>query len=285
MPGSDQARRRSVRRVAVFTFATSLAVFAAPTRARAYHAEQERIVDQTAHTLRARELRIGLLQLEYAPLSRLTLGTDTLPWTAGLVFPVVVPNAHAKIALIRSAPLSVSAQGNVHYAVVDAESGSVRAGAFIVPASLFVSSDVHRRWSVHLESTYTHAWGQGKMAARTLSSTGALLASSLQLGAMLEHRLTAVTALLVRGRIQPWSTPVAVRASGRIDERTRADVSAGIDVMGDEPRWAALGGAAFSWANVNLQLAAGYGTLFLPSVGVPLPYRGVIGDANFFLRF
>ena len=195
-----------------------------------------------------------------------------------------MPNAHAKLGLIRSAPLSVSLQGNAHYATVE-ESSSVRAGAFIVPASLFVSSDLHRRWSLHLESTYTHAWGRGSVVERKLSSTGAIVASSLQVGVMLEHRLTSVTALLLRGRVQPWITPIAVRASGHVDDRTRADISADVDVTGDEPRWAALGGAAFSWSNVNLQLGAGYGTFFVPSLGVALPYRGVLGDANFFFRF
>ena len=44
-------------------------------------------------------------------------------------------------------------------------------------------------------------------------------------------------------------------------------------------------GLAFSWANVNLELGLGYGNWWLPVVQLPLPERGLVPEANFYVRF
>lgn len=255
-----------------------------PCAANAYHEGDERIVDRTAHTLRRNEFRLGLLQLEYAPLEWLTVGTDTLPWAAKLFLPIVVPNAHVKLAAPSFGPVTLGAQVGLYYAAISAHDQNANGDVFVVPISGYGSVDVAEAWSVHLEGTYTHVWAGGGVDADDLDAHGGAVTNALQLGTMVEWRISRVVALLARGRIQPYMSSVSVTGNGAPDPTTNVNVDARIAPNQPSP-WVALLGGEFSWKNFNFRVEAGVGALFLPSLGVTLPYRGPVGDANVFFRF
>lgn len=255
-----------------------------PCAANAYHEGDERIVDWTAHTLRRNEFRLGLLQLEYAPLEWLTVGTDTLPWAAKLFLPIVVPNAHVKLAAPSFGPVTLGAQVGLYYAAISAHDQNANGDVFVVPISGYGSVDVAEAWSVHLEGTYTHVWAGGGVDADDSDAHGGAVTNALQLGTMVEWRISRVVALLARGRIQPYMSSVSVTGNGAPDSydqrkcgrthRSQPTVAVG----------RALGRRIFV-EKLQFRVEAGVGALFLPSLGVTLPYRGPVGDANVFFRF
>jgi hypothetical protein len=102
---------------------------------------------------------------------------------------------------------------------------------------------------------------------------------------MLEYRLTRVTALTFRERYQPYFLPAVIRTSVERDPNTTATVEANLEPRYNGGRLAVLGGVAFSWKNVNLSLGVGYGTLFVPSLGVVLPGKSILPDGSFDVRF
>src|SRR4051794_3993368 len=99
--------------------AASFVIAYAPV-ANAYHEGDERIIDGTAHTLRAREIRAGLGELELGPTAFATVGTDVEAWAASFVLQALVVNAHAKLRLLHTGPLTVSLYGGAYRAAIPA---------------------------------------------------------------------------------------------------------------------------------------------------------------------
>jgi hypothetical protein len=261
-------------------------IVGASSPARAYHEGNERLIDYTAFTLRAREAQVGLLQLDWAPFGGIQVGTDTLPWAASAVLPVVVPNGHLKIRLFHAGPISAAVKAGIYYASVSRNEMTGGAGSiYSIPGTLFISTDLPGAFSLHLEGTYARMNATGEVDVRSLEARGGAIADSLQLGVMLERRFGRVVALTLRGRYQAYASPVKVRTRGAVitgdEARLDADLSQGFA----EQAWAVLGGVALSWSTFNVQLGVGYGAWFLPTLGVVLPWRGVIPDGSMYVRF
>jgi hypothetical protein len=269
----------------------SLALFAplvvaallASRDAAAYHDDDHRLLDHTAHTLDGFEFRIGLWQLDAGISKRVNIGTDTAPYVASFILKRFIPNVHGKVNLYRSPPLTLSLEARFYYAFAGGDGAN--ASIAIVPLTAYVSSDLTPDLSLHGEATYTTVGASATAHAQSLDAKGAVAVQSFQLGAMLEYRLTRVTALTLRGRLQPVFSPAVVRTTVTRDANTNASVDANL-----EPRYrgataAVIGGVAFSWKNINLSLGVGYGSFFVPSLGVVLPGNSILPDGSFDVRF
>jgi hypothetical protein len=268
---------------ATVALSAALGCLVAPRSAHAYFEGDEHLLDYTAYTLRQNEFRLGLQELEYGPLAWMTVGTDVLPYVARLYLPTIVPNAHVKVSL-ETPRFAVALRGSVNYAVFsESIGGQENASAFIAPLSVLGSLPLSERWSLHGEATYVWVNAASDANMGSLELQGTAVASAVQLGAMVEMRANRWLSLTLRGRWEPWVSPVVVNATSRPDARTLATVQG--EVVPTHEAWMTVLGTEFSWKNLNLRLAAGYGFWFVPSLDVALSYEGVVADADVAFRF
>jgi len=259
----------------------------APSSARAYHEGDERIVDATAHTLRAREVRIGIWELELAPLAFVTLGTDTAPWAASFVFDSVVQNGHVKVRVLRTKPVTISIAAAVYHTQLS-ESGRVVAGSgsmLLFPTSVFVSSDLSSRVSLHLGVTYAHLdAGDLDLDVGSARARTAISASALQLHAMGEYRVSRVVALTLQLHAQAYASPATVRMTSTDSSGSKVTFAGTIEPV-DRTGVAAVAGVAISGKNLNVRIGGGYGAIFLGSMGVTIPIGTFQPQVDAFVRF
>jgi hypothetical protein len=270
-----------------FALAVAAATLAVTSPASAYHEDDERIVDATAHTLRAGEVRIGIWELELGPVAFATIGTDTAPWAASFLLGSVVENGHAKVRLLRTTPLTISVSAAVYHAELQS-SGPVLAGSgslLLVPLSMFASSDLSHAVSMHLGVTYAYAdSGQLDLAIGSSRARTTIAASAVQLHAMGEFRVSRVVALMLQVHAQPYATSATVRMS------TTDALGQKIDFVGtaapvDRTAFAAVASIAFSGRHLNARIGGGYGSIFLPSMGVVIPITTVLPEIDAYVRF
>jgi hypothetical protein len=278
--------RGSIRTCATVA-AASFVIAYAPV-AHAYHEGDERIIDGTAHTLRAGEIRAGLGELELGPTAFVTVGTDVEAWAASFVLQALVVNAHAKLRLLHTAPLTISIYGGAYRAAIPA-SGPVIAGTgslLLVPASIYTSSDLTKRVSLHLGVTYAHveADGEVQLAAGNDRARAALATSAVQLHAMLECRVTRVVAITIAGHAQPVTSAPAVHISSTTAYGDHFDFVGTVAPV-DRTAVAAAANVVLSGRNMNLRIGGGYGAIFLPSMGVMIPFRTGLPELDAYVRF
>ncbi len=257
------------------------------THAAAYHDEAHGLLDYTAHSLNGGELRLGLLEQNVGVHRRVQLGTETLPWVAGLFLRTVMPNLNVKLGLLRTRRFDLSLRGAAFYASLnarDAEGGG-RGDLFIGSAALYTSTRLSHVFSLHTETTLAWLSAGANVDAGALSVQGSGVGNSLQLGAMLETRLSELLAITLRARLQPYSSAPVIRSHSRSGEATQLDVDARISTHGLVVPAALIAGLAVSWKHVNLQFGMGYGTYFVPSLGVPIPGTRLVPDGSLFVRF
>jgi len=238
--------------------------------------------DFTAYTLRRMEVRLGLFEWDFGLFRPLTLGTDTAPWAAGIIFRSVAANVHAKVMFVHSRPLTVALAGAVYHATANVTDDG-RGSVFILPVSVFVSSDLTRRVSLHFEATYAHVALDGNANLSHVAASGAAVTRTLQFGLMQEIRLSRVFAFQLRGRLQPSIAPAILHS----DVATAPGTSVSIDasIYDHTVRYAFVGGIAISGKNFDLNLGGGYGSYFIPSIGIALPGRSIIPDGSIDVRF
>jgi hypothetical protein len=241
---------------------------------------------QTAHTLRAREARIGIWEIEFGPVAFATVGTDTAPWFASFVLDSVVANGHAKVRLLRTSPITISVAAAVYHTELSA-SGPIRAASgslLLVPVSTFVSSDLSPRVSLHLGATYANATVGGDPESSASRGSTAIAASALQLHAAGEYRVSRVVAFVLRIHGQPYASPATVRTS-TIDERGgRLDFLGTVEPV-NRTSVAAIAGVSVSGSHLNLRVGLGYGAIFLPSMGIKIPVETVLPEIDAYVRF
>lgn len=278
-------RRRDLPHVHLAWITTALALCPAP--ALAYHDERHGLLDYTAHTLNGGELRLGLFEQNIGVHRYVQVGTETLPWLAGLFLRSVTPNANLKVGLWRSRRLDLSLRGALYYAHLAAASSDANgSGAlWLFPASLSSSARIVPWLSLHTEATFTWTRAGARVDADALAVQGTGLNNTLQLGAMLEARLNRIAAITLRGRIQPHASPIVIRSHSGEGEAMQLDVEAKLSGNASHPPMMAVLGLALAWKNVNLQFGIGYGNYFIPSLGVPIMKAGLVPDGAFFVRF
>jgi len=283
-------RRRSrsgLRPRAAIALLAALATLVFARAARAYHEGDERLVDATAHTLRSGEVRLGLWELELGTFDFATIGTDTAPWVASFIVDSVVQNGHAKLRLLRTTPLTISVSAAVYHTDLSSK-GRLVAGngsLLLVPLSGFVSSDLSTDLSLHLGVTYAHLDAPdltidvGSSRAQT-----AIAASALQLHAMGEWRATRVVALTLQVHGQPYATPATVHMTTTDSLGGKVGFSGTVGPV-DRTALSAVASVAFSGRNFNARIGAGYGALFIPSMGITIPIATVFPEVDAYVRF
>jgi hypothetical protein len=256
-------------------------------RAHAYHAGDEHIVDGTAHGLRSREVRVGLWQVEAAPVAMLTVGTDTAPWAAGLFLGSVFKNGHAKVRLLGTRPLTLGVTGGVYQASGLRTAGASGGGSgslWVLPSSMFASSEFSRALSLHVGVTWIYASGTGVIESALARGPLDVAASAMQVHAMGEVRVSRVVALLLIVRAQPWASALTLRTALTDDAGARLAFE-GTASLPRATGLAALAAVALSGRHMNVRLGAGYGAIFVPSMSVMLPISSVQPELDFHVRF
>lgn len=237
---------------------------------------RRRLDERTAYTLDGGQLKLGLLAIDYGITDFLTVGTDPPAWAARAVLPTLIPNAHVKVAVMDRRALTLSLRAAGYF--VDLQGADGAGGTLVaVPLSVFASAPLAPRWVLHGEATYLFAEASGTGNLDNADLDGAIATRQVQLGGMLEYRLTRVVSLTATGRYQVYSGRLALDGTSEIDPFTSARFEAQLEPRVPHP-WQALGGAAFIWSRVRLVVGLGYGHYFLPGIGVAIPSRSIVPD-------
>jgi hypothetical protein len=270
-----------------FALGVAAATLAVAPSARAYHEGDERIVDETAHTLRDGEMRVGIWEVEYAPAAYAMIGTDTAPWAASFLLHSVVENGHVKFRALKTSPLTLSVVAAAYHAQLDS-SGAVLAGSgslLLVPLSIYASTDVSRDVSLHLGVTYTYADATNlEFDLENAEARTAVAASTVQLHVMGEYRVSRLVAFTLQLHAQPYATKAAVHVS------TTDNFGSTVDFVGtaepvDKTGVAAIASVVFSGRHLNGRIGGGYGAIFLPSMGVMIPITTFQPEIDAYVRF
>jgi hypothetical protein len=265
---------------AIVRGATLLAVLAA-TGGIAHAAEDDdlpRLDERTAYLLPGNTLKLGILAFDYAFTDKLTLGSDPPFWAARAAIPIIVPNLHVKELIYAHNPVTVTTRVSMYYA--DLQTDDNASGSLIAfPLSLFASFRLQERIWLHTEGAYVYARAIGAGDLDQLHFGGAVATQAVQLGGMLELRVTRIFSLTAYGRYQVYTADLAFSGSGNVDPYTTANVN-GRAVSAVPHPWEAIGGIAVLWKYVHLVLGAGYGYYFLPGLNLAYPQRTIVPDAS-----
>lgn len=259
--------------------ALALAGLAAP--ARAYHTAEERLVEETAYTLRFAEAKIGFFRWDFGVLPRIQVGTIPLFWLAR------VPNLSLKSDVLRMGPVTVA--GKVSLATFTADKGEAELRATLVPLEGAVSWRISETFTGSGEVVYTKVGvSGGRDTAESNDLRGAVAVTNFQVAGTLEWRLSEVTAFLVHGRWLAWQ-----EASGAGDvtfspdayTTVEAHLAGKSDVADVSGAWSVVPSFHWSWDRWNLRLGLGYGNWSLPVVHMVVPVKTVIPELDLYWRF
>lgn len=233
---------------------------------------------QTAYTVGANTLQLGLLSFNYGITNHLDIGVDPPYWLARSVIPALIPNLHLKDTVLDAGPVTLSIQLAGYWAVLQT-SNAQSASLIAAPLSLFGSFRLLDRLWLHADGTYIYAQAFGSGDFHQLHLGGAVASQVVQIGAKLEWRLTHIFSLTVTGRYQVYTADLAFQANSNVDPYTTANVDGRAVAMVSHP-WQVIPGVAFLWKYVNLVVGVGYGYVFIPGAGIPYPQRTIVPDGN-----
>jgi hypothetical protein len=239
--------------------------------------------EHTARTVGDGQLKLGALAFEYGLTRSVSIGADTLALLAGAFSPVLAPNVHLKVALVRTERFVLAGQAGGYYAWASGEN-QASGHLWIVPVSLIASVAVLPRLWLHGEINYNWARAVGAGDLDRFQVDGAVSTRAGQLGLMVEARLSRVVALIARGRYQAWSAPLVLRGTGDPDPYTHVEVGAEARTDRRHP-WMAVAGLALTWSHVGLVAGGGYGELFIPGANVVRPGRGFVPEGSLWVSF
>jgi hypothetical protein len=250
-------------------------------------------IDFTAYTLNRNEFAIGLGAAAYGIIDQVTIGTYVLPWFAFPLLAAPVATGFVKLRDWFSGPVAVSLRGTFLY--LDAtrlsskiwKNASTSAGLLVIPVELSGSWRISPAVSQSLQLTWIHVGLGGEMPPESnvdVGLGGASTATSGSVSALTEWRLNRVVALTLRGTLLLGMSDIVLHADfARRDTRVNAKLGAEANyasVVGN-----VVPGVAFSWTHVNLQFGVGFGSNWLPIVGIPTRQVTVVPDADFYVRF
>jgi len=238
--------------------------------------------DEHTALILGKTLKIGVLAFEYGITNRVSIGTDPPAYVVAATEPVVVPNFHVKGIPLHRGPFWLALQGAFYYASV---SDHTAAGSVIVaPLSVFATYHVNDKVWLHGEAAFVGVWAEGAGNVSRITLHGAGTARSTQLGVMGEYRIRREISLLLRGRVQVYTGPLAVDADSAPDASTTATVEARITPHDQHP-WQIVPGVAFLWQRVRLTVGVGYGNYFIPGMDIALAGKGVVPELNVAVLF
>lgn len=251
-----------------------------------WHTEDDRVTDGSAYTEPERTLRVGLTGTRWGIIDRFTVGTSFLQW--GLL---QSPNVNAKLGVVRWDPLSVSLGTGVSYVDTDwllwfDVGDDAHARVLVVPARLYTSVRISKRWSWHsgLEQTFVKVYGRYDPS----EVQGALVTSNMRAVGTLEWRPYRFMAVLLLARYMIFQTVGGtVGFDVPVDDRTSvAGTATATTGAFDFPHaFAVVPSVHLSWKRLNLRYGVGYGNYMIPGVNFTLPRRGVVPMVDVWWRF
>ena len=274
-------RRRS--ELQLLTLALALLTAA---EASGYHSEKERVTDQTAYTLQAKRLRLGLFKFQYGVWDPLTVGTYTLPWV------VRTANLHVKGRLYFDDPWAVSMHvGGYRLDVSKLKAFEDEPGDAIITIGTFeptVSYRFDSRFSLSASVPYTDVRAEGSVNTEAFDGALSGAVDNLQVTSTFEWRVSRVTALILHARYLVFQR---VFADGSVtlrpDDYTTVvvDADAESDALDFAGAWSVVPSVFFSWSSFNLRLGVGYGNWSIPPINFVLPKKIPIPELELFWVF
>lgn len=263
-----------------------------PGVARAYHTHKERLLDNTADSLRRRHARLGLFKLSYGIIDHLQVSTYTMPWLLGAVFQDVAPNVELKSTFYARKRLSLSASfellhGRILQEDDDPQTTDSKITYLVFPISVAASVRINSRVSTHLGGMFTAVDARGDAQAESSEVAGAAVVDLLQFWGMVEWRLTRVTAFTFIVRWVPYVSDTVVQGSLDVDNPT-VGVKLQSEVTELKNGFALIPGFSFSWDRANIRLGVGYGDFFVDGFGLVVPgstLSYVSPELDIFVRF
>jgi hypothetical protein len=253
------------------------------TTAPTERASQIPLDEYTAFTVPGGGLKIGVLSIEYGLTDRLSIGIDPAPYLVRAFTDYIVPNAHLKGELLRTRFGTVSARAAAYYGWLETERG--RDGRILLlPVSVFASGPIVPRLWLHLEANYNWARALVSDDGGKAQVEGVVANTNWQGGAMLEYRVSSLIGLLARGRVQAFTSPLAIRADGMLDRYTAAELAVDYRPTEENP-WLAVAAVAFTWEHFGAVVGGGYGQYFIPGGNLAVPYRGFTPEASLWALF
>jgi hypothetical protein len=237
-----------------------------------------RLDERTAYLINAKTLKLGLLAFDYGITDQLTIGTDPPFWAARAAIPIIVPNLHIKRFIYQYRPVTVSVRVAGYFADLKTD-GNATGSLIAAPVSLYASFRLQDRIWLHGEGTYIYARAFGAGDLDQTHFGGAVATQDVQLGAMLELRLTRIFSLTATARYQIYTADLAFEGSGNLDPYTTATVN-GRAVAAVPHPWEAIAGVAVLWKYVHLIVGAGYGYYFLPGLDLAYPQKTFVPDGS-----
>jgi len=251
------------------------------TPALAYHTDEERFTDNTAHTLRSGEVRLGLWRVEWGVLDRLTVGTTTVPWL------LKMPNLNLKWAFWQGD--SFSAATRLGVGRLDMQNWSAEAPPsqlLIVPFELTGTYRFEGRHTLSAGLVYTWVEVSGSSPdSETLK--GAAANSNTQLVGAWELRISKSTALVTEVRLLAGQT-ISGAVSSKVDNppiHIELNMAGESDVADFKGAASIVPSIVWSWSWLNLRLGLGWGNLNVPVVNFVLPVKFVVPEMDLFARF
>jgi len=275
-----QPRRRHL--AALVALAAFLALRPAP--ARAFHDEREHVVDYTAHTMAAGDLRVGVWDVGWAPWGWLTLDTYTWPWLKKIA------NASAKFRIWGDDAWTLGAKlGFLTVNLHDLSSEADPVRFHVIPVEVAVSRRFGPEWELSVAGVYTPIVQKGTYDASAFH--GAAGYTNTQLTLALEWRLNERWALFVRSRHL-----VKLQVSGKVVTTVTVDPYTSIETqasgasgdlagMGFPQTFQVVPGFAWSRAVFNLEVGLGYGHVHVPGVNVFVPVRWLAPQLDVYWRW
>jgi hypothetical protein len=278
-----------VRFALIAALSSLLAVLAVSGSARAYQEEGEERVDYTAYTLNPWEAAVGPFKAELGLPGGFMIGTYLPPWVIGPAVGALVPTGYVKVRDPFHGPVAVSVRSGFMYfngaslASKATDTEGAKAGLWVLPFELAISSRFSDLYSQSLLVTFVHAFGDGSETGAT-SIQGAAATNNFSVSTLLEMRMSRVVALTLLGRLLLHQGTARVSGS-----YTQGSTTVDAD-LGARPRSypfmaCVVPGIAFSWAHINLNAGVGYGTWWLPIVELPLTSAQIVPELSFYIRF
>jgi hypothetical protein len=254
-----------------------------PVQARLPTREQaERLDEGTALTLGGQTLKVGILAFDYGITDRINVGTDPPMYLVRTAEPVLVPNLHIKVIAYRWNQLWLTGQAAIYYANV--QKGEASGTLWSVPLTAYASYQIDPKWWIHGETTYNIVWGNGVGDLTQTTLGGAAATRSVQLAATGEYRIRPTIAITLRGRLQVYTSRLALSGTASPDAFTSIDVDARINPRNAHP-FEIVPAVAFLWQRIRLSAGVGYGNYFIPGMLVALTERGIVPQASFSVIF
>lgn len=255
----------------------------APATARAWHTEDERILDSTANALRAGEARVGLWRTGMGITEELSVETSPALWIAGAAIGAPVPNVALTTVLYDRGGWTASVRAGVIH--VGINGGNLATSVFLMPVTAAVSRRFDARWSAHARVTAVAAAGAATVDDDVMPFDGRLLGSMLHADITVEMRVHRAWALSLTLRYLPWHAPVAVASDMEAGENTSAQVRLNLNVEDLDHAYQVMGAVHGSFKTVNIRLGTGFGDFFLGEGALVVPWRFIVVDAAVFFRF